>query len=54
MNNQNTNRFIDTENRLLVARGVMAGKKGEVTEKCKLAVTKWSQRCKLQHRKYSR
>ena len=39
MDKQNTNRFIDTENRLMVARGAMVGKKGKVTEKYKLVVT---------------
>ena len=65
MNKQHRNRFIGTEKRLVVARlwvggGVGGwgevwglGGKGEGVKKYKLVVTKYSQRCKVQHRKYS-
>ena len=47
---------IDTENRLMVARGEGVGglgEKGEGIKKSKLVVTEQTQGCKVQHREYS-
>ena len=51
MNNQNRNRFMDTEIKLVVARGEgfgELGEKGEGIKKYKLIVTKQSWVCKVQ------
>ena len=55
-NKQNTDRLTDTENRLMAAREEVAwgtAGTGEGTEKHRLAVTKWSWGCQVQHRQYS-
>ena len=56
ISNENRNRLMDTENRLMVDRGGgdgELGEKGEGIKKYKSVVTEQSQRWKRQHRECS-